>query len=348
MISLSLDALDPHTLEGSPLAVSRPSKPIQLLPFPGATGIRTTLRADTLAIACAEMPTPLGRPVTFEVTTGDRPTLKRTDGGEIFYLPAESVPAHEPKRLPPAAALDLVLIIDATWLASSPGGAPIRLLADREAWNKVSSQLLSLAAGLAATSPLRVAVISFGDHRPPFPVAADLFPAFLLNPPATEVAFETYDPGRLGQTLERLEPCAGGDFVDGLAEALAASATLPFHPDHRRLVLVAGDSPGYSIDIPAPMRAAAFSRALDVDTAALHLHEKNIEIATLWSPATLPEPVSRDAIALRRFAQEQYRRLASLPQWALEMQHPIGPAAARLQERPDVLARGFALGYPVA
>ena len=73
--------------------------------------------------------------------------------------------------------------------------------------------------------------------------------------------------------------------MDALADALAECASARWHPEARKLLVVTGDSPGYSILNPAPWGANAAVREKDVETVALDLHRKGVEGSSVRLPA---------------------------------------------------------------
>jgi len=110
----------------------------------------------------------------------------------------------------------------------------------------------------------------------------------------------------------------GGDFIDALADGLHASGQMDWRPQAQRLVLVLGDSPGFSLLKPAPDGGSAIPRALDIDLEALALHGLGVLIGTIYHPVPFRLPYDRDSTeqALLSYARKQYAQLASLPQLA--------------------------------
>jgi hypothetical protein len=336
----TLDVFDPEAGRITPLSLAAETTDLALLPIDGADAIFALLRCDGEPRCCAELPVAAGERAELRISLGRQPFL--ASSGSLLLLPPVKPPPAPPQARPPGRGLDLALLIDATWQYSNPeqGGA-MRLLGDAEAWSRIASALTLLVAGLAFDPSTRVAVLGFGDAGLPHPAAADLQPAFVVAPAPR--GFEPFDKAPLTERLRGLPPSSGGDLVDSVAEGLAATCELPWHPEHRKLVLLAGDSPGYSILHPAPGGAAAFARAADVDEIAAGLFERGIEIATHCAPAKGLQPAARQIFD---YTRAQYRRLASLPGWALGMDDLSTPQAAarHLLGRPEWLARGAAAG----
>ena len=175
----------------------------------------------------------------------------------------------------------------------------------------------------------------------------DLADGYLLRPPAGAGRFFPWSPERCREALSAVEPTPGGDFVDALAEALHACRSLPWGEGTRRIVLVCGDSPGHSVAHPLPPGADARVRRLDVDVEAEHLHERGVEIATLYfdpqGNAGLGQAVFRKELLAA--ARDQYRRLASLPEMAFELSRFQSEEAARVvKDVQGLLARRAAPG----
>lgn len=345
MTSWTLDVFDPAAGRVVALPLSGEVADLTLAPVDGADAIAVVLRCDGEPRACAELPVAAGQRAELRISPARPPHLFCRTGlatGQapgLLAWPPDAKPAAIPRPRPPADRLDLALVIDATWQAGGPAGG--RLLADAEEWAKLAGALAGLVAALAAGSVLRVAVLAFGDARLPHPAAADLQPSFVVAP--AHGGFEAFDAAALAERLRRLPPSSGGDLVDAVAEGLAAARDLPWQNEHRKLVLLAGDSPGYSILHPAAAGAAAFARELDVDEVAASLFEEGIEIATLCAPPSSVLPAAKDFAA---YTRSQYRRLASLPQWALGRDDLAAreATAKRLLGRPAWLARGPAAG----
>lgn len=228
------------------------------------------------------------------------------------------------------------------------------LLGDAVAWPPVAERLAGLVAALAAGDPLpRWSMLAFADHPIPGVVAAGLKPLYDLKLPHTDgrPRLRPYAPDVFRSALDRLgrSPSPGGDFVDALADALAACRRIDWRPG-RKVVVVAGDSPGYSILHPVESGGNARARCLDVDTEAMALHAMGVEIVTLYQPPP-PEVLAAVEPRARRLAEDaerQYLRLASVPEYADRLDRFDPDAmAGRLRSRDFPIGRGACLGLPV-
>lgn len=295
-------------------------------------------------------------PVHLEWTADDRIGL-RSPGRRVLSLPGDARYAPAPPIRAPGgegAALDLVLVIDATSRVWVEGGKDARgglrlLLGQPEAREAQVEMLVAVAEGLAGSTDLAIGVVAFGDHEMPEVRAPDLRPEYLLHPPsAAESRPFRFDSAGLRSTLAAIPPTTGGDFVDALAEALDRCAELPWRAGSRRVVLLVGDSPGYSLLSPAPPGANGCARSRVVETEADRLHRRGVEIATLYRPP--PEEAGHETLyvasKLAEHAAAQYRALASHPgvAWGLGSIDPE-EMVRRLLDVPAVLARGAA--YPL-
>jgi hypothetical protein len=307
----------------------------------------------------------------FEVSTGFEDLVplqvERTDDGRLGLRCAgrEVLSLPRDERYTPAMpiragdggpeAVDLVLVIDATaraWVEpeKKEGVGKLRpLLGEAPRWQEQVQLLLATAEALAGSVELTVGVGAFGDHPMPEIRASDLQPGFLFHPalPA-DWHSRPFDPDDLRRVLSELPPSSGGDFVDALADALARCAELPRRVGSRRIVLVVGDSPGYSLTDPAPAGGNACARERIVEVEADRLHRCGVEIATLYRP--LPPEARFEVLdvprSLYEHAAAQYRSLASRPSLAWEVGAFDPEAAARqLLAPPEALARGAT--YPV-
>ena len=207
----------------------------------------------------------------------------------------------------------------------SPAGPPPTLdaflLSQPKTWGAIVGPLVELVRQLGAQGQgCRLAVIAFGDEPPPQGVyASDLTPAFHLRhlpDDRPEHLLMPLDPETLADLLIKgIGPSPGADFVDALADALAAASRLQWGDETRRLLVLVGDSPGHSTAHPVPNGGDALPRRNDVDAEAARLHRDRVEILTLYHPppAAVVEALLDAPKALVQFARDQYRRLASHP-----------------------------------
>ncbi len=193
----------------------------------------------------------------------------------------------------------------------------------------------------------RFTTLAFGDEELKGIEAPDLRPLYLVQPPEAKRKFIPWSPARCREVLSAVEPTPGGDFVDALADALHACRRLPWRERTRKLVMVCGDSPGHSVAHLLPRGADAQVRRLDVDVEAECLHRVGIEIATLYfaPPVDIGPRQAAFQKELLGTTREQYARLASLPEMALELSrfHPE-EAAQEIKEWKGLLGRRTAPG----
>lgn len=317
-----------------------------------------------------EQPEPEG-PGGIRVTSPDRAIVRLALSGGCAPVPA--------LRLPPAdGEWDIAFLVDGTARIAEPpipeppiaepriAETPIEPSADRGTQTLDFSVLADLADALAETGPIpadamRCAVLAFGDRPLSAARARDLAPRYLLQPAAEALRFEPWRADALRARLASVSATPGGDYVDAVAEGLEACRGLAWRPGARRLVVLAGDSPGFSLLHPLPAGANARVRDLDVDHQAECLHRHGVLIASLdlgaagypggGDPAACDPAAGdlaaydTDAARLRAGTAAQYARLASLPSLAFAGRD-IDPRgmAAQLARTADLIGRGASLG----
>lgn len=334
-VELELDATERGTLrlwrEGSSLryesrrpTVQLPVDPRHAAPPPHVhTGEDTRIDLLFLVDLTTRVAKEVERPKQPEPVTQDHPTEGAGKDGEDAEKAKEETEYH----------VEL-------WL----------LLGDTASWRAHVAQLAAFAESLAADGvDLRTGVIGFSDTRPRRASAADLIPTVPAVVPelARQRELVPFDPADLQRRLGALPPTTGADFVDAVADGLAAARSLPWREDARRLVLLLGDSPGYSITRPAPRGADVQIRPLDVDTEALRLaRERDVELLTLFHalPQGLPLRELPHVPPFLAHAEAQYRGLAAHPDWAWTVAGFVPEEAASSVRRPPrLLARGTSL-----
>lgn len=364
MTSIQILAFDSGggSLRGHPLPLEGPgsSCSLRLRSLPGSSAIHVALVNGKGVLLRAEVAAEGDEWVEVGIAWADEDHWSLSSAGRrILYLP--SAADHEPS--PPlrpaykAKQLDVALLVDGSTCASGVGAAqkpaselppPPLLLADRERWGIHSGLLIETIERLAAEmkADLRVAVIAFGDRPVPETSASDLRPAYHLHPALPEErALHRKDAGQIRSHLLSLPGTSGGDFVDSLADALAACRELRWRPGARKLLVLTGDSPGYSILRPSPQGADAQVRERDVDVEAAALHREGIEILTIYhAPAV-------EAVSLRFLgpflghARAQYQRIATRPELFFEAAGFDPETAVRaLRSRVPAIGRGASPG----
>jgi len=147
----------------------------------------------------------------------------------------------------------------------------------------------------------------------------------------------------LRQRLLSLPPTPGGDFVDALADALAACGQLRWRPDARKMIVLTGDSPGSSLLYELPLGSDLCVRRFDVDTQAMQLHQQGVELITIYHPPP-DKTFTIDQLRFVEATRRQYARLASLPELAFEVQSFDPEAAAeRARQIVKTVGRGATL-----
>lgn len=290
----------------------------------------------------------------------------RLDAGnrQVLVLPARAADPPPPIPLPMAdpaggegGCWQVVLVLDGTvrqfrrdhmgvWRADP-------VLGDAEAWPPIAEWLSRLVTELAQSDQsLRWSMLAFADEAVPGVVAEGLRPAYKLMVPRPDsrLRLHSFAPDAFASTLDRLgsAPSSGGDFVDALADALAACRRLDWRPG-RKLVVIVGDSPGYSVLHPVECTGNARARCLDVDSESLALHAMGVEIVTLYlaPPAGLIADLEPRARRLIADAEQQYLRLASIPDYAGRLGDLDADALAGLLLARDFpIGRGSSLGMP--
>lgn len=323
---------------------------VELRCLPGASGIHLALRDDHSVILRAEIPATRGEvvPLRIDIDHDDRPRLS-SERFQIFTLPPDA--RYEPAELiRPTAAdapIDIVVIVDGTLRNWEDNAAP-RLLDDSRLRAAHADALVELVTALAAGRDARAAVFAFGDQDEPPATAPDLQPQYVLDPPDH---LDASGITQLRDKLLALRSTPGGDFVDALADALHMCADpysdLRWRDGVRKLVIVSGDSPGFSLLEPLPKEADLRVRRWDVDTEALALHRLGVEIVTIYH--RLPEGHALASLAHARpllaAARAQYARLASLPELAfMEPGFQPAEAAAIIANLSSLIARGASIG----
>ncbi len=329
---------------------------VRLRCLPGASALHVAVSDRERVLLRAEVQAVGEEAVTIQLgVDGDGRVHLESSSRKVLYLPAdtrfEPVPPIEP---PAAGALDLALVIDGTsrlfeWDKEKRERRSTPLLSRKDLWEPHVQHLLSFSQTLVQPyDEARVAVVSFGDQKPPHAVATDLHPRYLLYPDrAEERALRPLRLDQLEQELHAIPATTGGDFVDALADALEACCELRWNPEARKLVVVFGDSPGHSVMNPVPLGGDACVREKDIDMEVMHLQEQGVEVMTLYLAPSKDLGLEEVGIGgeLLRYARRQYRRLASLPERAFEASEFDPEEAAKLiLDARGPVARGSALG----
>ncbi|ASF47636.1 hypothetical protein [Methylovulum psychrotolerans] len=324
-----------------PLPLDEPGSgcTVTLRKLPGARQVRVVLCAGDVTLFRAEVLTPDGTPqITLDIRHGEEGhfELECREGASVRYL--QTNPAHAQYEQPiewlePAQDIDLAIVVDATTRLFLPQEEPPHKLVpslllakmNREHWSAYVDKLCKFTETLrAGCANLRVTVLAFGDQAMPDNVTADdLRPAFKLYPFKPEQRLlQAVEADALKGRLLAIPHSSGGDFVDALADALAVCNNglhWSANPGTRKLVLICGESPGFSITHQLP-KGDACVREHDVDTEALRLfRQKRVTLLSLYyqQPADYLESlILKDAKELQEAARSQYLRLATVPSFA--------------------------------
>lgn len=331
------DKLKEHRL---PLQEAGSRCSILLRNLPGASHIHVLLSVGNTKKFRAEIPADNNETVWVDVELDAAGSLQvQSPGRNLMLLRlTPGLPPTMPIYLDGSCeSLDLAIVIDGSSriYSGNPANATglSLLLANKERWGAHVDKLCRFIEAISQNcKTCRIVILAFGDQAIVDLTTPDLGPVYQLYP--RDISNQRLQPLSLQpiQTqLLTIPPTSGGDFVDALADALAACNRLNWQPrGARKLVLISGDSPGHSILYPAPKGADACIRENDVDTQALRLHRQNVELLSIYHDPEMDfwnsqlEPQRE----LLQYAQEQYRRLASLPELALVASQFDGAAAA--------------------
>jgi hypothetical protein len=295
------------------------------------------------------------------------------DGNVIYYLPYKGgYHINRPTQTSTGATkIDVVFLVDGTMRL-----APRRFLFDRITARQAAGSLTipggsetEAAQSPAAIGPdtaraalfgpilealsravsgengadLHASVCSFADLKTNGLLdATDLQPDYVTSPSAPKLQKVSQIAG-LQRMLDEVRPSSGADFVDAVSEGLELCNTIRWRPDSRRIVILVGDSPGFSFRHPIEGQMDLHARALDVHIEAERLAVKGVEIVTVFSglgqiPNSTPKPLIGPIAATR----EQYRALASSDDHAFTMEwdrNAASPIADFGERLPALLGR---------
>lgn len=348
-----------------PLPSANSSCVVKLRNLPGASHIRIILQSGEDSVDAnnrretlfrAEVPAFSGETVRFRIRLNATGELE-VECPERPLWQLQNKPVDEPLYEQPLiiddqhAGIDLAIVVDATtryFPQENNRPAQALLLANKEHWGAHVEKLCRFAETLRAGRELRTAVLAYGDQQAQSITAKDLQPGFLLYPEDASTRkslLREVNAQQLQTQLLAIPPSSGGDFVDALADALAACNELRWNDEARKWILITGDSPGFSTTQPIPAGDACV-RLLDVDTQKLCLQRKGIELLTLYhSPPdsdlqALKAPGLEAQKKLQESAGQQFTHLASLEELAFEVSQFNGEKAAE-----SVLALAGLIGF---
>ena len=349
---MTLDVVDPRSGKLSRMEIAIPAAAaehvVRLRAVAGASGLQIRLREGDALIFVGE--TTLSPGETMEVSVKGNPPRADCGSRPVFRLnPAQT---DDSVILSPdgSTAADVVFLIDGTSLQARVSGEPgvtSRLLGT-PAWEQFTAGWKPALAELSRRFPdgVRCVPLAFGDYPLP-PVSSG---GYLLYPSEPEHKLRRLDPDATLEALHRLPSCSGADFVDAVAEGLDACLRVGWRQDARKLVILIGDSPGYSLldgEQETIQLADGRCRTRDVFDQAANLHAHGVELATVLLLGGLQqlEEASEAAAKLVAHTRRQYVELASLPSWALSsLTFDLGSFLASWAEWNEPIARGPAPG----
>jgi hypothetical protein len=316
-----------------------------LRPAPGATSIHVLIRVGEENCLRAEVRSPSADLIPMRILQdAGKIDISADSGSRVYYLPlAAKYDPPKPILMPQSQKIDILYLLDGTARA-------LKEKEPREAWTALVNQLLGFAQQAKnGGRDLRLGMIAFGDD--PLDELADSveFPfKYKLRPSQIRDyrPLQDYTIDQVRADMLKLEYTSGGDMVDALAEGLGHAQEAGWRLDAKKVVLLAGDSPGYSILHPPEASGISHAdvriRKTDVDDRAGQLYEKGVVVLTLC----LAESGANKPSGWVDYTHDQYRRIAAMPSfgWAQASFNP--EQAFQMFDRltADVLARGSYYG----
>ena len=138
---------------------------------------------------------------------------------------------------------------------------------------------------------------------------------------STENRFVKFSDNKFDRAMAALKKREGFDYIDELASGLEACSGLPWPKDAKKVLLVIGNSPGYSLIDPAPATKLALPnigpRRFDIDTYLTQLKQQQITILSIYIDyMAADDEALPDQINLARWTKDQYKNMASTPAFA--------------------------------
>lgn len=374
MTSFAIKAFHPNSTDviEQPLALdeNNPECTIRLRTPAGASGLHLLFLESGEPKLRMEMLTHENEEVDIQVMLDKQGNLHAWGTNEDSFLLTLSGRYYPDKLIPPPKpeqSLDIAIIIDATMRVfidetitennKEKRRYVAKLLIEKDkqkekpAWQTYTETLNAFIEAIVKDiKDYKIAILAFGDQKPPNISAPELLPDYHLWPEKTKRFLQPLTSKQIIRMLQSIEATSGGDFVDALADALVASVQLNWRKNARKLVIVVGDSPGHSILYPVPRGGDLCARKADVDTAAMHLHHLGIEIVTIYNAPSEEANDYFKTLPGSRFkllphTQEQYQRLASLPELAFQIsEFDPAQAAEIFCNRTVSIGRGMVFG----
>lgn len=308
----TIDVVDPETGAITPWPL--PETRLSWIAVPEADALQLVLREEGRPVLHAEIEAP--EPAGMEISFGQRPSgawFAEAADRRVLVMPPGDLEQPSILALRPWRRADLFFLIDGTVLHPGPDSQEPTPLVGSNDWEPWASRLREFGSALETAGwDVQVGLGAFGDLP-----ASSSANGYLRFPEVWRLT----TPGRAVGDWALLRPTDGGDFIDALADGLYSCRFLKWRSDVRRMVMIFGDSPGYSV-IDAhrsPIDLADSQlRQYDVFEEALALHQRGVELATVYhDPSANALRLYDDSLGLLGYAREQYERLATRNAWAL-------------------------------
>lgn len=352
---MTVEVIDPATgeLRQAPVPLdSSGSGELKLELAPGADSIQVIARNETGVEAWIEMQAQPGEDVAvaFDRAPGGELRVFPRDRRDFLVLSDKEPPKpllFQPRK---TDELNVVILVDGTCLHPYPEDKPATLeylLGLSEVWQRISSSLATFLTTVSTAYPkLWSMAAAFGDEPVSLISNSLLKPKYLVYPQIPEARkLEPLSIEKLMQQLRTLPHTPGGDFVDGLADGLRACMNAKWRGNSRRLVIVFGQSPGYSLaDSDDMINFVVRKACIEEEVAALH--RDGVEIVTIYHDPPVPEEAYRVQLPeIFERARKQYESLATLKEWSTGSTAMDAAALAEAWlHSPISLARGPAPG----
>jgi hypothetical protein len=337
---------------------------IELELVPGASAVQVVVRVENSVRSWIEVQAQPGEAVGIEFRRDQSGAIRAFSLNRDFLVLPDEEPG-DPLLLKPAKTgeLDLLVLVDGTCLhpyaepAASEEGRiyTLEYLLDPKlavAWQRLVGQITAFVSAITAKYPqLWAMAAAFGDH--PMPILSNplLKPKYLVYPEIpNERKLEASTPDQLAQQLRRLPFSPGGDFVDALADGLRASRRASWRQNSRKLLLIFGQSPGYSVLAPGDGMTDLQVRKVCIEEESVALQKMGVEIVTIYhDPPNADEAYSSQMPDLVDRSRRQHERLASLREWSGVSSMPDFTAlSTSWLSPPTVIAKGPSPGFLTA
>lgn len=338
------------------------NKEISLHSVNGSKGIQFVLTAekDNSPLRQTQFTTYRNEKVNITINEGAELLFKSSNINRI-ELPNDSLYYPENQAFYPidTKQLDILFIVDATMnnsaLINLETDSNSTFLLENEVFVKeLTKKINDFITALSDTyDNIAYSILSYGDVSTTGVKAYDLRPSFILSPKTKSSRyFLAWEKHNLEKDISHLKPSSGCDYVDALAEALHETLDYNWRNTARKLIFVIGDSPGFSIEKPAPViggvQANTAIRHYNLESESMRLHKNKIEIMSLYiNDDTELERSSNPIDKLRHYTKTQYIELATLDSYSQTWEEwQTNELATIFKESANkLLGRGFC--YPI-